>query len=94
MFPESKKQLMDEVNALLPPGKMFTDVKKLSNEDLNMLILHAHKKIETLSRELSRMQLTDDEKGNAFRQQLAALDKEVARQKVAPSWKLVIVTTK
>ncbi|XP_028966540.1 MICOS complex subunit MIC60-1 [Galendromus occidentalis] len=78
---ESKKHLIEEVNALLPPGKSFSDPKKLTTDDLNLLVHHAHKKIGILNRELSRMQLTDDEKAKQYRQQLSALDKEVGRQK-------------
>lgn len=38
--------------------------------------------IGILNRELSRMQLTDDEKAKQYRQQLSALDREVGKQKV------------
>lgn len=79
---EGKKQLIEEVNALLPQDRSFADLNKLTPEDLNVLIYHAHKKIQSLHLELTRMQLSDDEKAKQFRQQLSALDKEIVRQKV------------
>ncbi|OQR78170.1 mitochondrial inner membrane protein-like [Tropilaelaps mercedesae] len=78
---EGKKYLAEEVNAIVPHGKSFADPTNLSKDDLNLLLYHAHKKIEALHRELYRMQLSDDEKAKQFRQQLAVLDKEVIRQK-------------
>ncbi|XP_022670645.1 MICOS complex subunit MIC60-1-like [Varroa jacobsoni] len=78
---EGKKQLIEEVNALLPQDRSFADLNKLTPEDLNVLIYHAHKKIQSLHLELTRMQLSDDEKAKQFRQQLSALDKEIGRQK-------------
>ena len=46
-FTDSKKHLIEEVDALLPPGKSFQDTKKLTTEDLNLLVHHAHKKVSS-----------------------------------------------
>lgn len=58
---DSKRQLIDEVNHLLPEGKSFSDPKSLSLDDLNLLVVHAHKRIQALQRELTLNQLKDQD---------------------------------
>ncbi|XP_022672754.1 MICOS complex subunit Mic60-like [Varroa jacobsoni] len=65
---DGKKQLIKEVNAILPEGKSFSEPKKLTTEDLALLISDTHKKIEALHHQLSRIQLSESEKAERVRQ--------------------------
>lgn len=69
---EGKKQLMLEVNAILPEGKSFAEPRTLTTEDLATLVSDTHRKIEAISRQLSQMQLGESEipkKGNGSHKQ-------------------------
>jgi len=75
---QARSQFLKEIQSLQPEGmtKLNSDGDQLSNEEINSLLIHAHKRVLQLQKQLERLQLTQNQ------QIQAALD-EQSKQNVA-----------
>lgn len=69
-----------EIEALLPETK-FTEGQKLSEDELNLLLAHAHRKIENLTKAHVKMQVTEHERAQVFQKQQERINRDLERQR-------------
>lgn len=69
-----------EIEALLPETK-FTEGHKLSEDELNLLLAHAHRKIENLTKAHVKMQVTEHERAQVFQKQQERINRDLERQR-------------
>ncbi|KAK3094531.1 hypothetical protein FSP39_002946 [Pinctada imbricata] len=81
MVEEGKKQFRKELDSIMPELKL-ADKEKLSEEDLNTLLAHAHKKIEQLQSQLAKSVGLEKEKVKEAMERQRQQDERLLQQKV------------
>ncbi|XP_048827809.1 MICOS complex subunit MIC60 isoform X2 [Brienomyrus brachyistius] len=86
---EAKKQFQKELSSIMPDvqagwkGLKLSDVGKLSPDDLNSLIAHAHRRIDQLNRELAEQRVREQLRMEAALKQQRQEDKKALDKAVA-----------
>lgn len=70
-----------EIEALLPETKFSEPGQKLSEDELNLLLAHAHRKIENLTKAHAKMQVTEQERAQLFQKQQERIARDLDRQR-------------
>uniref|UniRef100_A0A023FVG5 MICOS complex subunit MIC60 n=1 Tax=Amblyomma parvum TaxID=251391 RepID=A0A023FVG5_AMBPA len=70
-----------EIEALLPETKFSEPGQKLSEDELNLLLAHAHRKIENLTKAHAKMQVTEQERAQLFQRQQERVARDLERQR-------------
>uniref|UniRef100_A0A131XKD7 MICOS complex subunit MIC60 n=1 Tax=Hyalomma excavatum TaxID=257692 RepID=A0A131XKD7_9ACAR len=70
-----------EIEALLPETKFSEPGQKLSEDELNLLLAHAHRKIENLTKAHVKMQATEQERAQMFQRQQERVARDLERQR-------------
>lgn len=77
---QARLHFQKEIEALLPETK-FTEGQKLSEDELNLLLAHAHRKIENLTKAHVKMQVTEHERAQLFQKQQERISRDLERQR-------------
>ncbi|XP_077498999.1 MICOS complex subunit MIC60-1-like isoform X2 [Amblyomma americanum] len=70
-----------EIEALLPETKFSEQGQKLSEDELNLLLAHAHRKIENLTKAHAKIQVTEQERAEHFQRQQERVARDLDRQR-------------
>uniref|UniRef100_A0A023GD48 MICOS complex subunit MIC60 n=1 Tax=Amblyomma triste TaxID=251400 RepID=A0A023GD48_AMBTT len=70
-----------EIEALLPETKFTAPGQKLSEDELNLLLAHAHRKIENLTKAHAKMQVTEQERAQHLQRQQERIARDLDRQR-------------
>uniref|UniRef100_A0A1E1X7Z2 MICOS complex subunit MIC60 n=1 Tax=Amblyomma aureolatum TaxID=187763 RepID=A0A1E1X7Z2_9ACAR len=70
-----------EIEALLPETKFSEPGQKLSEDELNLLLAHAHRKVENLTKAHAKMQVTEQERAQLFQRQQERIAQDFDRQR-------------
>uniref|UniRef100_A0A023FNT6 MICOS complex subunit MIC60 n=1 Tax=Amblyomma cajennense TaxID=34607 RepID=A0A023FNT6_AMBCJ len=71
-----------EIEALLPETRFKEPAgQKLSEDELNLLLAHAHRKIENLTKAHAKIQVTEQERAQLFQRQQERVARDLDRQR-------------
>ncbi|XP_077544328.1 inner membrane mitochondrial protein mitofilin isoform X2 [Haemaphysalis longicornis] len=77
---KARLHFQKEIEALLPEAK-FTEGQRLSEDELNLLLAHAHRKIDNLTKAHVKMQVTEHERAQVFQRQQERINRDLERQR-------------
>lgn len=77
---KARLHFQKEIEALLPEAK-FTEGQRLSEDELNLLLAHAHRKIDNLTKAHVKMQVTEHERVQVFQRQQERINRDLERQR-------------
>lgn len=77
---QARLHFQKEIEALLPEAK-FTEGQRLSEDELNLLLAHAHRKIDNLTKAHVKMQVTEHERAQVFQRQQERINRDLERQR-------------
>lgn len=78
---KARRHFQEELEALLPESKFGDQSRKLSEDDLNLLVAHAHRRVELLMKTLAKMQVTEQERAQVFQRQQERVNRDLERQR-------------
>ncbi|EEC12049.1 transmembrane protein, putative, partial [Ixodes scapularis] len=94
MIEKARKHFQEEIEALLPDAKFGEQGElrglrqKLSEDELNLLVAHAHRRVELLTKALAKMQrlwslaqVTEQERAQMFQRQQERANRDLERQR-------------
>uniref|UniRef100_A0A131Y3U0 MICOS complex subunit MIC60 n=2 Tax=Ixodes ricinus TaxID=34613 RepID=A0A131Y3U0_IXORI len=81
MIEKARKHFQEEIEALLPDAKFGEQGQKLSEDELNLLVAHAHRRVELLTKALAKMQVTEQERAQMFQRQQERANRDLERQR-------------
>ncbi|XP_076468715.1 MICOS complex subunit MIC60-1-like [Babylonia areolata] len=83
LIDQGRKQFAEELDSIMPDVKLGNRTKKLTEEELNALIAHAHRRIEQLQRQLAEQMAMEAHRVEKALKQQQLEDAKLALQQVA-----------